>query len=122
MSITLALRGTASARPIGKPVERAFLDLKKGGVGDRLRHVEQQEVIEEDVCAGDQRGRRPVCAAIAHVPIGQTVDQALLEQGTKILGDREWRLLIPKVAQVLRPAMVGLLSRMLVCSGLPIQS
>ena len=69
----------ATAGLIGTPVERAFLDLKMAGVGDRLRHVEQQEIIEKDIGAGGQRRGRPVRLAVAHVPIGQAVHQALAE-------------------------------------------
>ena len=81
-------------------MERAFLDLEITGVGDRLRHVEQQEIIEIDIGGGGERCRRPVGLAIAHVPVGQTVDQALAKQGSEFFRNRKRSLLIPQVAQV----------------------
>ena len=95
MSMTFALTSTAAACVIGMPVERAFLDLKMTGVGDRLRHVEQQEIVEKDIGAGGQRRRRPVRLAVAHVPFGQAVHQALAKEGPKVFGNRKRSLLIP---------------------------
>ena len=92
----------AAARLIGMPVERAFLDFKKAGVGDWLRYVEQQKIIEKDIGAGGQRGGRPVGFAVAHVVIRQAVHQPLAEYGLYFLGDRKRSLLIPQVAQVAR--------------------
>src|SRR5208337_3006689 len=45
----------------------------------------------------------PVRMAIAHVPIGQAVYQALAEYGLEFIGNGKRSLLIPQVAQVVRP-------------------
>ena len=92
--------GAAAAGRVGTTVERAFLDLQVTGIGDRLCHIEQHEVVEKHAGIGGKRRRSPVLLAIAHVPDGQAVLQALQEQRTELFIDRERRLLIPKIAYV----------------------
>ena len=88
----------AASRLVRTAVDRALLDLEVAFVGDRLGHIEQQKIVEEDIRVGGERFRRPIGLAVAHVPVGEAVLQALQEQRLQLFGDRERRLLIPQVA------------------------
>src|ERR1700722_14303738 len=45
----ICVYGTATARLVSTPMESTFLDLKETGIAHRLRHIEQQEIIEIDI-------------------------------------------------------------------------
>src|SRR5262249_46311040 len=92
----------ASSRLIGPAVDRTLLDFEMALVSNWLRHIEQQEIVEEDIRVSDESFRRPIRFAVTHVPVGETVLQALQKQRPRLLGNREWRLLIPEVAYVVR--------------------
>jgi hypothetical protein len=49
-------------------------------VGDRLGDIEHQKIVEEDIRVGGERARRPIGLAVARIPVGETVLQALQEQ------------------------------------------
>ena len=93
------------------------------GVGDRLCDVEQQKIIEKHVRVGGQRGRRPVLLAVAHIPVGQDCPSDAEGNRAKLFIDRERRLLIPEVADIVDALQsADCSSRTLVCSGRPTQS
>ena len=109
----------AASRLVRPAVDRALLDLEVAFVGDRLGHIEQQKIVEEDIRVGGERFRRPIGLAVAHVPVGEAVLQALQEQRLQLLGDRERRLLIPQVAYVVYPEQPGIVEPYVRLLGAP---
>ena len=99
---------TAASRLVTAAVDRALLDLEVALVGDRLGDVEQQKIVEEDIRVGGERFRRPIGLAVEPVPDREAVLQALQEQWLQRLRDRERRLLIPQVAQIVDPRHRGI--------------
>src|SRR5262249_13198110 len=99
---------TATSRLIGPAVDRALLDLEVALVGDRLGYIKQQKIVEEDMSVGGERLRSPVGLAVAHVPVLEADLQTLQEERLQRLGDRERRLLIPQVADVVYPIQRGI--------------
>ena len=106
--MTFGVDRAASAGLIGLSVERAFLDFQMTGVGDRLCNINQQKVVDKHVGVGGQCRRRPVLLAVAHIPFGQAVLQALKKQRAKLFIDRERRLLVPEIAKIVRTLQSGI--------------
>jgi hypothetical protein len=69
--------------------------------------IEQQKIVEEDICVGGERFRRPIGLAVAHIPIGEAVLRRCRNSGCSFFRNRKWRLLIPQVAYVIYPDRPG---------------
>src|SRR4029079_18676751 len=110
----------AATAGLVRPAEKsALLDLEVAFVSDRLGHIQQQKIVEEDIRVGSERFRRPIGLAVAHVPVGKAVLQAPQEQRLQLLGDREWGLLIPQIAYVVDPEQRGVVEPYVRLLGAP---
>src|SRR5262249_26872461 len=97
---TVRIDGAAAPGAVRMAGNGALLDLEMALVRDRFADVKQQEIVEENIGIGGERLGGPVGSSVHEVPGRKAVLEALQEQWLKRLGDREWRLLIPQVADI----------------------